>query len=72
MVRSSAALRNRVINPTAWSRLSIGDNAAESICSSAAICFTDKGSGLDRGCPRSASITRYCGWVSASGSSSGW
>jgi hypothetical protein len=31
MVRSSAALRNRVITPSAWSRLSIGDNVAETI-----------------------------------------
>jgi high-affinity nickel-transport protein len=65
------ALRNRVIKASASSRLSIGDNVAESICNSAAIRFTDRGSGPDRGCPHSASITRYCGWVRPSGSSSG-
>jgi hypothetical protein len=31
MVRSSVALRNRVIKPGAWCRLSIGDNVAETI-----------------------------------------
>jgi hypothetical protein len=31
MVRSSVALRNRAIKPSAWSRLSIGDNVAETI-----------------------------------------
>ena len=71
MVRSSVALRNRVIKPSAWSRLSIGDNVAESICSSAAICFTDSGGALDFSLSQSASITRYWGWVSPSGSSSG-
>src|SRR6476620_9733666 len=72
VARSSTALRVRVIRPSASNRLSIGDNVAESSCSAAAIALTDSGrSTFDLWWSHSASITRYCGWVSPSGSSNG-
>src|SRR5574340_130139 len=61
--RSSLWLRVRVIRPEASSRLSSGDRVGESSWSAWPISLTVIGAS-----PHSASITRYCGWVSPMGS----
>ncbi len=64
--RSSWRSRPRVTMPPASSRFNSGDSVPGSSCSWALSALTDKG---DR-C-QSASITRYCGCVRPSGSSTG-
>ncbi|PFW98256.1 hypothetical protein CJ468_06472 [Nocardia farcinica] len=65
-LRSSRGSRSLVISPAASSRLSSGDSVGESSWMASAMALTDIGARS-----HSASITRYCGWVSPSGSSSG-
>ena len=64
--RSSSARRARDTRPCASSRLTSGDSVAGSIASSPASSPSDRGE-----LSHSASMTRYCGCVSPSGSRTG-